>query len=81
MQKLVAAAMLMFALSAQASAMPGTDPADQASMSTKLQSVERLLSDDPVDDETAAPPNLSLLGVMLLGVFGLLWIRRHASEL
>ncbi|HEY5646529.1 MAG TPA: hypothetical protein VIS76_11330 [Pseudomonadales bacterium] len=81
MRKLVAAAVLMLAFCAQPSAMADTVPTDQTTMLIKLESVERLLSDDSAGEKTAALPRLSLLGMMLLGVIGLFWIRRHTSEL
>lgn len=54
---------------------------DDDTLSKNLPASERVAPAEPADPPATSLLDLSLFGVIALGVIGLFWIRRHTSEL
>ncbi|MGE0625342.1 MAG: hypothetical protein AB7I04_07515 [Pseudomonadales bacterium] len=73
-------AALLMTMALGASAPHGFAITDDDILSKNLPVTEEVAA-EPADAPSASLLDLSLFGVITLGVIGLFWIRRHTSEL
>lgn len=75
------AALLLVSVLGSGFLTPAVALPDDQTLSKNLPVSEQGVSADPGDPAGTSLLDLSLFGVITLGVIGLFWIRRHTSEL